>query len=51
MQATTEAVVLLHSIRRTLVWMLAIIPITAGALLVLGDTADPAPCTSLYDCR
>lgn len=53
-QATTEAVILLHSIRRILIWMLVIIPMVAAALIitltVLSDTAEPA-CTSIYSCR
>ncbi|MET9627472.1 hypothetical protein ABZX92_08405 [Lentzea sp. NPDC006480] len=53
-QATTEAVILLHSIRRILMWMLVIIPIVATAViivLVVGDSAESKPCTSIYSCR
>lgn len=54
-QATTEAVILLHSIRRILMWMLVIIPVTAAgliiALAVVSGTAEPESCTSIYSCR
>ncbi|SER77038.1 hypothetical protein [Lentzea albida] len=53
-QATTEAVILLHSIRRILMWMLVIIPVLGAAafitLLVIANAADPAACTSIYNC-
>jgi hypothetical protein len=53
-QATTEVVILLHSIRRMLMWVLVIIPIVAGALLItlvaVSGSAEPA-CSSLYSCR
>ncbi|MEV6241736.1 hypothetical protein [Lentzea sp. NPDC051838] len=54
-QATTEVVILLHSIRRILMWMLVIVPVAAAALIialtVVGDSAEPAPCSSIYSCR
>lgn len=54
-QATTEAVILLHSIRRILMWMLVIVPTVGAALfialVVMANTAEPAPCTSIYSCR
>ncbi len=54
-QATTEAVILLHSIRRILMWMLVIIPAIAAALIIVlvavSESAEPAPCTSIYSCR
>jgi hypothetical protein len=54
-QATTEAVILLHSIRSILMWMLVIIPILGAAafitLLVIANAAEPATCTSIYNCR
>lgn len=53
-QATTEAVILLHSIRRMLMWTLVIIPIIAVGLgitmIVLANASEPA-CTSIYSCR
>lgn len=33
-QATTEVVILLHSIRRFLLWMLVIVPVASTALLI-----------------
>ena len=54
-QATTEAVILLHSIRRILMWMLVILPAIATAVIIalvaVGDAAEPASCTSIYSCR
>lgn len=54
-QATTEAVILLHSIRRMLMWTLVIIPIIAIGLgitmIVLSNAAEPARCSSICSCR
>jgi hypothetical protein len=54
-QATTEAVILLHSIRRILMWMLVILPAIATAVIIalvaVGDGSGPASCTSIYSCR
>ncbi|GHH48830.1 hypothetical protein [Lentzea cavernae] len=53
-QATTEAVILLHSIRRILMWVLVIIPLVSAALVItlvsVNEAAEP-PCTSIYGCR
>ncbi|MFJ8962063.1 hypothetical protein ACIRG5_22010 [Lentzea sp. NPDC102401] len=47
--------ILLHSIRRILMWMLVIVPTVGAALfialVVMENTAEPAPCTSIYSCR
>lgn len=54
-QATTEVVILLHSIRRMLIWTLVIIPLLAAGLVItliaVSSAAEPAPCTSIYGCR
>ncbi|SDP60974.1 hypothetical protein SAMN05421507_11199 [Lentzea jiangxiensis] len=46
-QATTEAVILLRSIRRTLIWTLIIVPLTVLGLLLtivaVGSEPQPAP--------
>ncbi|MGW6928538.1 hypothetical protein ACWGE0_00655 [Lentzea sp. NPDC054927] len=54
-QATTEAVILLHSIRRILMSMLVIIPVAAAALfitlMIVDNASTPAPCSSIYTCK
>ncbi|MCG8926826.1 hypothetical protein [Lentzea sp. CC55] len=52
-QATTEAVILLHSIRRTLIWTLIIVPLTVLGLLItiVAVGGEPTACTSVYSCR
>ncbi|MDX8030351.1 hypothetical protein SK803_09020 [Lentzea sp. BCCO 10_0856] len=53
-QATTEAVILLHSIRRILMSMLVIVPVAAAALfialMIMDNASAPASCTSIYTC-
>ncbi|QQQ75713.1 hypothetical protein IOD16_32305 [Saccharothrix sp. 6-C] len=48
-QATTEAVVLLHSIRRILIWTLVIVPLVLVAVGVVVIVMAPGPdSNSLY---
>lgn len=53
-QALTEQVILLHSIRRILIWTLVLVPVILTALgiilLVSGQAADPKDC-GLYGTR
>lgn len=51
-QATTEAVVLLHSIRRLLMWTLVVVPIMLLALgIVLMVTASASDSSSTKTCQ
>lgn len=54
-QATVEVVILLHSIRRMLLWALVIIPLVAVGLwitmVVIASGSEPSSCTSVYSCR
>ncbi|WNV84450.1 hypothetical protein [Umezawaea sp. Da 62-37] len=51
-QATTEVVIVLHSIRRILLWTAVIIPIvvtTLGLILIIGAASESKPSTcSVY---
>lgn len=53
-QATAEAVMVLHSIRRILIWTAVIIPLIACAvwvtMIVVADTAQSERCVSIYSC-
>ncbi|XVS61714.1 hypothetical protein ACQPYE_25860 [Actinosynnema sp. CA-299493] len=53
-QAAVEAVMVLHSIRRILIWTAVIVPLVVGALwvtmIVVAGNSEPERCVSLYSC-
>lgn len=54
-QATVEAVILLHSIRRMLLWALVVVPLLAVGLWItmvaIASGSESSSCTSAYSCR
>lgn len=51
-QGVAEGVMVLHSIRRILIWTAVIVPslVAAVAIVLMVASAESASCTSIYSC-